>query len=89
MVEVVPRPDERIGAVVRRSLENCFMPKRNLRVMKWLGTTPAIAVCTDCNKEFRVPLELLKRVAGSHEYLKREFSRHQCTEKFDRGTVGE
>ncbi len=56
------------------------MPKRNLRVLKWLGTTPAIAACTACNREFRVPLELLKRVAGAQEYLKLQFSRHVCNQ---------
>ncbi len=57
------------------------MPKRNLRVLKWLGTTPAIATCTACNREFKVPLELLKRMAGAQEYLKLQFSRHQCEPK--------
>jgi hypothetical protein len=55
------------------------MPKPHLRVLKWLGSTPAIAVCSSCNHEFKVPLELLKRVAGSQEYLKLQFSRHHCT----------
>jgi hypothetical protein len=55
------------------------MPKRNLRVLKWLGTTPAIAVCTVCNREFRVPLDILKRVGGAVEHLKLQFSQHQCT----------
>ena len=54
------------------------MLKRNLRVLKWLGTTPAIAVCTACNREFKVPLELLKRVAGATEDLKVQFARHRC-----------
>ncbi len=54
------------------------MPKRNLRVMKWLGTTPAIAVCTACNREFKIPLEVLRRVGGAVEHLKLEFARHQC-----------
>jgi len=36
------------------------MPKRNLRVLKWLGTTPAVAVCTMCNREFKVRLSELK-----------------------------
>jgi hypothetical protein len=54
------------------------MPKRNLRVLKWLGTTPAIAVCTVCGREFRVPLEVLKRVGGSAENLKLQFAQHQC-----------
>jgi hypothetical protein len=54
------------------------MPKRNLRVLKWLGTTPAIAVCTMCNREFKVPLEVLKRVGGAAENLKLQFARHKC-----------
>jgi hypothetical protein len=54
------------------------MPKRNLRVLKWLGTTPAIAICTVCNREFKVPLEVLKRVGGAAENLKLQFSQHQC-----------
>jgi hypothetical protein len=54
------------------------MPKRNLRVLKWLGTTPAIAVCTVCEREFRVPLDVLKRVGGAAEHLKLQFARHQC-----------
>jgi hypothetical protein len=57
------------------------MPKRNLRVMKWLGTTPAIAVCTACNREFRVSLEVLKRVGGAVEELKLQFAQHQCKPK--------
>jgi hypothetical protein len=55
------------------------MAKRNLRVLKWLGTTPAIAVCTECNLEFRVPIEILKRVGGAAENLKLQFARHQCS----------
>jgi hypothetical protein len=53
------------------------MPKRHLRVLKWLGTTPAIAVCSSCNHEFKVPLEVLKRVGGAAENLKLQFARHQ------------
>jgi len=56
------------------------MAKRNLRVLKWLGTTPAIAVCTLCNREFRVPLDVLKRVGGAVEDLKLQFERHVCKE---------
>jgi hypothetical protein len=38
------------------------MPKRNLRVLKWLGTVPAVGVCTLCNREFKVPMDAMKRV---------------------------
>ena len=54
------------------------MPKRNLRVLKWLGTTPAIAVCSLCNREFKVPLDVLRRVGGAAEHLKLQFAQHQC-----------
>jgi len=56
------------------------MPKRHLRVLKWLGTTPAVAVCSSCDREFRVPLEVLKRVGGAVENLKLQFTQHQCTD---------
>jgi hypothetical protein len=35
------------------------MAKRNLRVTKWLAMTPAIGVCTACNKEFKGPMAAL------------------------------
>jgi hypothetical protein len=54
------------------------MPKRNLRVLRWLGTTPAIALCPTCNREFRVPLEVLKRAGGAVENLKLQFAEHRC-----------
>ncbi len=56
------------------------MAKKHLRVLKWLGTTPAIAVCSVCNREFRVPLDILKRVGGAVENLKLQFAQHQCRE---------
>jgi hypothetical protein len=54
------------------------MPKRNLRVLKWLGTTPAVAVCTFCNREFKVPLQAVKRVSDAQENLTRQFAEHAC-----------
>ncbi len=54
------------------------MPKRNLRVLKWLGTTPAIAVCTMCHREFKVPLAELKRTTSAQDNLKLQFAEHQC-----------
>jgi hypothetical protein len=62
------------------------MPKRHLRVLKWLGTTPAIAVCSSCNREFRVPVDVLKRVGGAVESLRLQFAQHQC--KQDEPTTG-
>jgi len=30
-------------------------------VLKWLGTIPAVGVCTLCNLEFKVPVTAVKR----------------------------
>ncbi|MGA6982355.1 MAG: hypothetical protein WCC95_03065 [Candidatus Sulfotelmatobacter sp.] len=57
------------------------MPKRNLRVTKWIGTTPAIAVCTACNREFGVPLTALKRLANAQDNLRMQFAEHDCNLK--------
>jgi hypothetical protein len=54
------------------------MPKRNLRVLKWLGMIPAVAVCTICNLEFKVPLAALKRLSDAQESLRRQFAEHVC-----------
>jgi hypothetical protein len=54
------------------------MAKRNLRVAKWLGTIPAIGVCTYCNREFKVPLTVMKGVANAQESLRKQFADHEC-----------
>ncbi|MGA9965045.1 MAG: hypothetical protein WBQ10_07560 [Terriglobales bacterium] len=57
------------------------MEKRRLRVLKWLGTIPAVGVCTLCNREFKVPMTAIKRVADAQESLKLQFDQHQCKEE--------
>jgi len=54
------------------------MEKRRLRVLKWLGTIPAVGTCTLCNREFRVPMAAMKRVADAQESLRVQFAEHGC-----------
>jgi hypothetical protein len=54
------------------------MPQRNLRVIKWLGTVPALGVCTVCNRQFTVPMTAITRVADAQEALRLQFTRHKC-----------
>jgi hypothetical protein len=54
------------------------MAKVNLRVTKWLGTTPAVAVCTNCERVFKAPLESLKRTSEAQESLRKQFAEHRC-----------
>jgi hypothetical protein len=56
------------------------MPKRNLRVTKWIGTVPAVAVCTACSREFKVPLTILKSIVAAQESLRLQFAEHKCPE---------
>jgi hypothetical protein len=53
-------------------------PKRNLRVTKWFGTVPVIAVCSVCTSTFKVPLTALNRVAEAQKSLQLQFDTHQC-----------
>ena len=52
--------------------------KHNLRVVKWLGTVPAVAVCTGCARSFKVPSDSLKRTSEAQENLRKQFEEHRC-----------
>lgn len=54
------------------------MPKRNLRVVKWLIATPAIGVCEFCQKEFKVPMTSLAKTVDAQANLQEQFDRHKC-----------
>jgi len=54
------------------------MLQRRLRVVKWLSTTPALAVCTLCSREFKVPTSALRRTADAQASLQEQFGRHKC-----------
>jgi hypothetical protein len=52
--------------------------KPTLRVTKWLSMTPAVAVCTGCAQEFKVPLTALSRTRDAQEHLQKQFDEHKC-----------
>jgi hypothetical protein len=54
------------------------MLQRRLRVVKWLSTTPALAACTLCSREFKVPMSALRRTADAQASLQEQFDRHKC-----------
>jgi hypothetical protein len=58
--------------------ENLAMQKHSLRVVKWIGTVPAIGVCTGCATNFKVPLEMLKRTSDAQASLRKQFEAHKC-----------
>jgi hypothetical protein len=56
---------------------------RNLRVTKWLASVPAVAVCTQCGREFKVPLLSLKRTSEAQESLRKQFAEHKCASQVE------
>ena len=54
------------------------MPKRSLRVVKWLSSTPAIGVCAFCSKQFKVPMSALSKTTDAQANLQEQFDRHKC-----------
>jgi hypothetical protein len=56
--------------------------KRILRVTKWIGTVPAVAVCTACAREFKVPMLQLSPSSAAQESLRVQFAEHQCPSQY-------
>jgi hypothetical protein len=54
------------------------MSQRSLRVTKWLGTVPAVGTCTYCERNFKVPMDSLKRTSDAQENLRKQFVEQKC-----------
>jgi len=59
--------------------ENAFMAKRTLRVVKWLGTTPAVGFCELCRQQFKAPMSALTKTRDAQASLQQQFDSHKCT----------
>jgi hypothetical protein len=59
--------------------ENAFMAKRILRVIKWLGATPAVGVCELCRQQFKAPMSALTKTRDAQASLQQQFDSHKCT----------
>jgi transcription elongation factor Elf1 len=57
------------------------MPKRANKVTRWLSSTPAVAVCTSCRQQFKVPMTALSRTIDAQNNLQEQFDRHKCTQE--------
>ena len=57
------------------------MAKRALRLVKHLGRTPAVAVCTVCGKTFEAPLGALGSIKDAETNLQQQFYGHKCDRK--------
>jgi len=58
-----------------------LMAKRILRVINWLGQTPAVGVCESCNQQFKAPLVALNKTKVAQASLQQQFDSHRCKQE--------
>jgi hypothetical protein len=49
----------------------------NLRIVKWVGTIPALGECTLCFNQFSVPVES-QEIEDALESIRTQFVEHDC-----------
>jgi len=54
------------------------MPKRELRVVKYIGPAPYLGVCTNCNQQFRVISGAIFTEGDAWNMLNGQFEAHEC-----------
>jgi hypothetical protein len=54
------------------------MEKREMRIVKFIGPTPFLAVCTQCNQQFRIAGTGVHTVESTTNILKSQFDAHKC-----------
>jgi hypothetical protein len=51
---------------------------RNLKIFSWASYVPISAVCTRCNRVFRVPPAAMTQVPLAEQSLNKQFASHEC-----------
>ena len=54
------------------------MPDRNLKIARFIGTTPSVAYCDLCKLIFRVRPDLVHNEEEAKRQLKKRFDEHDC-----------
>jgi len=55
-----------------------FMADRNLRIVRFIGTTPSYAYCDVCRLAFRTRQEFLLDADKAKQQLQSDFDQHEC-----------
>jgi hypothetical protein len=54
------------------------MPKREMRVVQYVGDAAYLAVCTNCNQQFKVASVATMTPEASMAHLLDRFALHEC-----------
>ena len=58
--------------------ETVGMAKREMRVVKYIGPAPFLAISTYCRHQFKVPPDVTITAADAAVILQAEFDKHKC-----------
>jgi hypothetical protein len=64
-----------------------WMPNRNLKIVRFIGSTPSLAYCDVCRLAFRTRQEFLIDDEKAKQQLQSDFDKHEC--KPEAGAVNE
>jgi hypothetical protein len=54
------------------------MPDRNLKIARFIGSTPSIAYCDVCRLAFKTRQEFLVDAEKAKQQLQSDFDKHEC-----------
>ena len=54
------------------------MPDRNLKIARFIGSTPSIAYCDVCRLAFKTRQEFLVDADKAKQQLQYDFDKHEC-----------
>jgi hypothetical protein len=54
------------------------MPKRAIRIIKHIGSTPVVAACVACKEEFKAPVSCIRSVKEATDAIQKQFDAHKC-----------
>jgi hypothetical protein len=49
-----------------------------MRITRTISGTPVAAVCTECTREFKLPMTMMGKTSGARANLEELFDRHKC-----------
>jgi hypothetical protein len=54
------------------------MAERNMRIVRFIGSTPSVAYCDVCRLTFRTRQEFLQDAGQARQQLQMDFEKHEC-----------
>jgi hypothetical protein len=63
---------------VTKPCNDAGMPDRNLKIARFIGSTPSIAYCDVCRLAFKTRQEFFVDAEKAKQQLQSDFDKHEC-----------